>query len=98
MGIQNATVRRLAVPDITTTVLTMTLTGIAADYLPLNGYEIERGRVFSSEDISKASAVCILGAQAASVFFPTGDAVGQVIRVSLETVKTVTGLPERYAP
>jgi uncharacterized membrane protein YoaK (UPF0700 family) len=31
MGIQNTTARRLAVPDLTTTVLTMTLTGIAAD-------------------------------------------------------------------
>jgi uncharacterized membrane protein YoaK (UPF0700 family) len=31
MGIQNAAARRLAVPDLTTTVLTMTLTGIAAD-------------------------------------------------------------------
>jgi uncharacterized membrane protein YoaK (UPF0700 family) len=31
LGIQNAAVRRLAVPDITTSVLTMTLTGIAAD-------------------------------------------------------------------
>jgi uncharacterized membrane protein YoaK (UPF0700 family) len=31
MGIQNATARRLAVPDLTTTVLTLTLTGIAAD-------------------------------------------------------------------
>jgi len=31
MGIQNATVRRLGVRDLMTTVLTMTLTGIAAD-------------------------------------------------------------------
>lgn len=31
MGIQNAVARRLAVPDLTTTVLTMTLTGIGAD-------------------------------------------------------------------
>jgi uncharacterized membrane protein YoaK (UPF0700 family) len=31
MGVRNATVRRLAVPDMTTTVLTMTLTGLAAD-------------------------------------------------------------------
>ena len=31
LGIQNAVVRQLAVPDLTTTVLTMTLTGIAAD-------------------------------------------------------------------
>jgi uncharacterized membrane protein YoaK (UPF0700 family) len=31
LGIQNATARHLAVPDLTTTVLTMTLTGLAAD-------------------------------------------------------------------
>jgi uncharacterized membrane protein YoaK (UPF0700 family) len=30
-GVQNAVVRRVAVPDLTTTVLTMTVTGIAAD-------------------------------------------------------------------
>jgi uncharacterized membrane protein YoaK (UPF0700 family) len=31
MGVQNAVARRLSVPDLTTTVLTMTLTGLAAD-------------------------------------------------------------------
>ncbi len=31
MGLQNAAARRLAVPDLTTTVLTLTLTGLAAD-------------------------------------------------------------------
>ena len=31
MGLQNATVRRIGAPDLTTTVLTMTLTGFAAD-------------------------------------------------------------------
>jgi uncharacterized membrane protein YoaK (UPF0700 family) len=31
MGIRNSVVRRLAVPDVTTTVLTMTLTGLATD-------------------------------------------------------------------
>jgi uncharacterized membrane protein YoaK (UPF0700 family) len=31
MGVRNATVRKLAVPDLTTTVLTMTLTGLAAE-------------------------------------------------------------------
>ncbi|GAA1960426.1 YoaK family protein [Catenulispora subtropica] len=32
-GVQNAVVRKLAVPDLTTTVLTMTVTGLAADPL-----------------------------------------------------------------
>jgi uncharacterized membrane protein YoaK (UPF0700 family) len=31
MGVRNATVRRVGVPDLTTTVLTMTLTGLAAE-------------------------------------------------------------------
>ena len=31
MGVRNATIRRVAVPDLTTTVLPMTLTGLAAD-------------------------------------------------------------------
>lgn len=31
MGLRNATIRRIAVADLTTTVLTMTLTGLAAD-------------------------------------------------------------------
>ena len=37
MGIQNATVRRLGVADLTTTVLTMALTGIAADARVVGG-------------------------------------------------------------
>jgi len=36
MGVQNASARRLAVPDLTTTVLTLTLVGVAAD-APLAG-------------------------------------------------------------
>jgi uncharacterized membrane protein YoaK (UPF0700 family) len=31
MGLRNATARKLGVPDLTTTVLTMTITGLAAD-------------------------------------------------------------------
>jgi uncharacterized membrane protein YoaK (UPF0700 family) len=31
MGVRNATVRRIGVPDLTTTVLTLTITGLAAD-------------------------------------------------------------------
>lgn len=37
MGVRNSVIRRLAVPDVTTTVLTMTLTGLAADSRPGGG-------------------------------------------------------------
>lgn len=44
MGLQNAVARRLAVPDLTTTVLTLTLTGIAADSKLVGGRSPNRGR------------------------------------------------------
>ena len=37
MGVRNATVRKLAVPDLTTTVLSLTLTGLAAESPPAGG-------------------------------------------------------------
>ena len=44
MGIQNATVRKLAVPDLTTTVLTLTITGVAADSAIAGGAGSAAGR------------------------------------------------------
>ncbi|WP_338702559.1 YoaK family protein [Streptomyces sp. Q6] len=44
MGSQNAVARRLGVPDLTTTVLTLTLTGLAADSLPAGGEAPRPGR------------------------------------------------------
>jgi uncharacterized membrane protein YoaK (UPF0700 family) len=44
MGVQNATARRLAVPDLTTTVLTLTLTGLAADSRLAGGSGAHTGR------------------------------------------------------
>jgi len=37
MGTRNAAVRKLAIPDLTTTVLTLTITGIGADSSLANG-------------------------------------------------------------
>ncbi|HET8874191.1 MAG TPA: YoaK family protein [Gaiellaceae bacterium] len=44
MGVQNTTARKLAVPDLTTTVLTMTLTGLAADSALAGGHGSKLGR------------------------------------------------------
>jgi uncharacterized membrane protein YoaK (UPF0700 family) len=44
MGARNATVRKLAIPDLTTTVLTMTLTGIAADSPLAHGSNVRLAR------------------------------------------------------
>ena len=44
MGIRNAAVRKLAIPDLTTTVLTLTLTGIAADSSLAHGNNVRLAR------------------------------------------------------
>jgi uncharacterized membrane protein YoaK (UPF0700 family) len=44
MGIQNATARKLAVPDLTTTVLTLTIVGVAADSHLVGGSGSRAGR------------------------------------------------------
>jgi uncharacterized membrane protein YoaK (UPF0700 family) len=44
MGLQNATARKLAVPDLTTTVLTLTIVGIAADSRPVGASGSRAGR------------------------------------------------------
>jgi uncharacterized membrane protein YoaK (UPF0700 family) len=71
MGLQNATVRRLQVFDLTTTVLTMTLTGIAADVRKRDRFAVLRrllavvamlaGAVAGAVLVLKAGNVAALG-------------------------------------
>lgn len=44
LGLQNATARALAVPDLTTTVLTLTITGLASDSHAAGGTDSKLGR------------------------------------------------------
>ena len=70
--------------------------GIDGDYLPLNGYSIESGpRRFPSEELSEGRPVALLGAEARATFFPTGDVIGQTIRVGDIPVVVVGTLDEK---
>jgi uncharacterized membrane protein YoaK (UPF0700 family) len=57
LGLQNATVRRLAVPDVTTTVLTLTLTGLAADSWLAGGRSPRAGRRVAAVGLMFAGAL-----------------------------------------
>jgi uncharacterized membrane protein YoaK (UPF0700 family) len=63
MGVRNSTIRRLAVPDITTTVLTMTLTGLAADSSLAGGSNPQLARR------SSAVAAMLVGAVIGAVLY-----------------------------
>jgi len=57
MGIRNSVIRHLAVPDMTTTVLTQTLTGLAADSFLAGGDNPRAGRRVSAVAAMLAGAV-----------------------------------------
>ena len=78
MGIQNAVARHLAVPDLTTTVLTMTLTGIASDLR----HRGQRGTAFARRLLAVLSMFggAVLGAVLVLRQSPTaGLAVGTAL-------------------
>jgi uncharacterized membrane protein YoaK (UPF0700 family) len=57
LGLQNATVRRLAIADVTTTVLTLTLTGLAADSWLAGGHSPRAGRRVAAVGLMAAGAL-----------------------------------------
>jgi ABC-type antimicrobial peptide transport system permease subunit len=67
------------------------ISGIGADYLAMNGYEVEQGRGFSARDMEMGGPVAILGSTAAGELFPTGDVVGKHIRIG-DVPVTVIGV------
>ncbi len=69
--------------------------GIDGDYLPLNGYSIESGRTFSAQERAEGRPVALLGAEARATFFPTGEVIGQTIRVGDIPVVVVGTLGEK---
>ncbi len=90
LGIQNAAVRKLAVPDFTTTVLTMTLTGIAADLRSRHGNRRVVARRLSSVLAMLGGAVAgaelaLHHASAAALFIACGLAATTAAALALST-------------
>lgn len=71
------------------------VSGVAGDYLAMNGYDLEQGRVFSLHDVETAAPVALLGSEAAADLFPTGPIVGQPLRIGDVPVTVVGVLREK---
>jgi uncharacterized membrane protein YoaK (UPF0700 family) len=84
MGLRNATVRQLKVPDLTTTVLTMTITGIAADSRWAGGDGPNLGRRLLS--ISAIMAGAFVGAL---LVLTTGIAVPLLVAAAGTLIPTI---------
>ncbi|HXO19262.1 MAG TPA: ABC transporter permease [Thermoanaerobaculia bacterium] len=71
------------------------VTGVGADYVAMNGYVIEQGRGFSARDLEAGTSVAVLGSEAASVFFPTGEIVGKQVRIGDVPVRVIGVFAEK---
>ena len=74
MGLQNSVVRHLAVPDLTTTVLTMTLTGIVAD-VRTSGRPVVTRRLFAVLTMFAGALVGAVLVQSTRLFWALAPAV-----------------------
>jgi uncharacterized membrane protein YoaK (UPF0700 family) len=83
LGLQNATVRRLAVPDLTTTVLTLTLTGLAADFR-LAGRSPRVGRRLAAVGLMAAGALIGALLLRVDVAFPVLAAAAVIALAAVE--------------
>jgi uncharacterized membrane protein YoaK (UPF0700 family) len=91
MGVRNATVRRIGVPDLTTTVLTMTLTGLAADSRAIGGSGRGTARRVA------AVAAMLTGALAGALLVKTSLALPLAVAAALAFITCVAYVPRARA-
>ncbi|MFC9343505.1 YoaK family protein [Streptomyces sp. NPDC057021] len=89
MGMQTAVARRIGVPDLTTTVLTQTLTGLASDSAPAGGDDPRPGRRILSV------LAMVLGALVGALLLDAGLAV--VLGVALALLVVAAAVTRRLA-
>jgi len=93
MGLQNAAARKIAVPDLTTTVLTLTITGLAADSSAAGGGGSHAGRRLAA--IAAMLAGALVGTAlvlTGHIFYPLLIALVIVAAGAVTTYQL--GLPE----
>jgi uncharacterized membrane protein YoaK (UPF0700 family) len=96
MGVQNAVARKLAVPDLTTTVLTMALTGVAADLRAGDSQAITR-RLLSVVLMFAGAVVGAVLVLHTRVAVALAVAAGLLLIVAIAALGAVGGQPNRGA-
>jgi uncharacterized membrane protein YoaK (UPF0700 family) len=95
MGLQNAVARKLAVPDVTTTVLTMTITGIGADSRLAGGSgSMAPRRLVSIVTLLVGAFVGALLVVHTSIFYPLVVVLGLVVIVALWSARAGSSNPQ----
>ncbi len=66
-----------------------TISGVTPDFLPVRSFEIAQGRFISTNDIEAARNVVVLGPDLRDKLFPTGQAIGQRLRIRDQSFEVI---------
>lgn len=89
-------VRAAGTHDIKMTIATdgddlpVNMVGVTEEFQAIRNLEVLRGRYFDADEMEKRSKVCLITKHLAGVMYPSGEAIGQQIRVG-ELSFTVVG-------
>ncbi len=68
---------------------TSSISGVTADFVPVRSFEIANGRFVNNQDEQAARAVVALGPDLRTKLFPTGDAIGQKVRIGSQAFEVI---------
>ncbi len=66
-----------------------TLTGVTPDFFKVYNIELQRGTMFTVDQMESGNAVCIIGPKIASKFFPDEDPLGKYIKCGSLWLKVI---------
>jgi putative ABC transport system permease protein len=67
----------------------VTIMGVSPSYAEIRDVETSTGRLLTGTDEDHRANVCIIGADVANHFFPSGDPIGRLIRAGAEQYEVV---------
>ncbi len=93
---QVPSVKRVA-PQISTTAVVQagsrssssSISGVTPAFLPVRSFEVARGRFISQQDLRSARSVVVIGPDLRDKLFPTGQAIGQSLRIKDQSFNVI---------
>ena len=68
---------------------TSSISGVTAEFLPVRSFEVAQGRFISPQDNQAARAVVAIGPDLRTKLFPSGDPLGQQVRIGSQAFDVI---------
>ena len=65
------------------------ISGITPEFLPVRSFEIAQGRFISQNDLDAARSVVVIGPDLRTKLFPTGNPIGERLRIRDQSFEVV---------